>query len=53
MAGWAGRADRVLFLTGTPMENRVEEFRSLVRQLRPELAPSVTGITVSGHPPGS
>ncbi|MFF2138960.1 DEAD/DEAH box helicase [Streptomyces sp. NPDC058193] len=39
---WTRHADRVLFLTGTPMENRVEEFRSLVRQLRPELAPLVT-----------
>ncbi|MFC8657179.1 DEAD/DEAH box helicase [Streptomyces parvus] len=42
VAGWAERVERVLFLTGTPMENRVEEFRSLVRQLRPELAPSVS-----------
>ena len=42
VAGWAQRTDRVLYLTGTPMENRVEEFRSLVRQLRPELAPAVS-----------
>ncbi|MDQ0792726.1 DEAD/DEAH box helicase [Streptomyces sp. B1I3] len=42
VAGWTGHTERVLFLTGTPMENRVEEFRSLVRQLRPELAPAVT-----------
>ncbi|MFB8120312.1 DEAD/DEAH box helicase [Streptomyces sp. NPDC055962] len=42
VGGWTRHADRVLFLTGTPMENRVEEFRSLVRQLRPELAPLVT-----------
>ncbi|MFG2430995.1 DEAD/DEAH box helicase [Streptomyces sp. NPDC048590] len=42
VAGWTGHTERVLFLTGTPMENRVEEFRSLVRQLRPELAPLVT-----------
>ncbi|MFE0253661.1 DEAD/DEAH box helicase [Streptomyces sp. NPDC059010] len=38
---WARHCDRVLFLTGTPMENRVEEFRSLVRILQPELAESV------------
>ncbi|MFC8245139.1 DEAD/DEAH box helicase [Streptomyces chartreusis] len=38
---WAGHCERVLFLTGTPMENRVEEFRCLVRILRPELAESV------------
>ena len=32
---WAGRSRRVLFLTGTPMENKVEEFRVLVGHLRP------------------
>ncbi|MFE7615305.1 DEAD/DEAH box helicase [Streptomyces sp. NPDC057496] len=41
VSGWTQRTDRVLFLTGTPMENRVEEFRSLVRHLQPELAPSI------------
>ena len=30
--------DRVLFLTGTPMENRLEEFRNLVGHIRPDLA---------------
>jgi len=38
---WCGRTERVLFLTGTPMENRVEEFRSLVAHLRPEVAERV------------
>ncbi|QOV35861.1 DEAD/DEAH box helicase [Streptomyces ferrugineus] len=38
---WAEHCERVLFLTGTPMENRVEEFRSLVRILRPDLADTV------------
>ncbi|WP_392674138.1 DEAD/DEAH box helicase [Streptomyces sp. LN785] len=42
VSGWAGHTERVLFLTGTPMENRVEEFRSLVRHLQPELAPSIS-----------
>jgi superfamily II DNA or RNA helicase len=32
------RAQRILFLTGTPMENRVEEFRNLVGYLQPRLA---------------
>lgn len=38
---WAARTDHVLFLTGTPMENRVDEFRNLVRHLRPELLPGI------------
>jgi superfamily II DNA or RNA helicase len=39
---WAQATPRVLFLTGTPMENRVEEFRSLVDHLRPDVAARVT-----------
>ena len=35
---WAARSRRVVFLTGTPMENKVGEFRVLVGHLRPELA---------------
>jgi superfamily II DNA or RNA helicase len=35
---WAERCERVLFMSGTPMENRVAEFRSLVQILRPDLA---------------
>jgi superfamily II DNA or RNA helicase len=41
---WTHRIDRVLFMTGTPMENRVEEFRNLVRYLQPGLVDSVDGI---------
>lgn len=37
----AVRAQRVLFLTGTPMENRVEEFRALVGHLQPRIAQRV------------
>ncbi|WP_329175101.1 DEAD/DEAH box helicase [Streptomyces sp. NBC_01477] len=37
VAAWAARGERVLFMTGTPMENRVAEFRSLVRHLQPGL----------------
>ncbi|MGH6654618.1 MAG: DEAD/DEAH box helicase [Actinocrinis sp.] len=37
LAQWTRRIERVLFLTGTPMENRVEEFRSLVDYLQPGL----------------
>ena len=38
VSGWAARSRRVLFLTGTPMENKVAEFRVLVGHLRPEVA---------------
>ncbi|WP_405438802.1 DEAD/DEAH box helicase [Streptomyces avidinii] len=38
---WAGRCERVLFMTGTPMENRVAEFRSLVQILQPDVAEAV------------
>ncbi|GAB2724734.1 DEAD/DEAH box helicase [Streptomyces bullii] len=41
VAAWAERCERVLFLTGTPMENRVAEFRNLVRVLRPDFADTV------------
>ncbi|MEV5435564.1 SNF2-related protein [Streptomyces sp. NPDC052682] len=41
VTAWAEGCDRVLFLTGTPMENRVAEFRNLVRILRPDFADSV------------
>ncbi|MCY0940638.1 DEAD/DEAH box helicase [Streptomyces antarcticus] len=38
---WSGRCEHVLFMTGTPMENRVAEFRSLVQILQPHLAEAV------------
>ncbi len=41
IAGWTEHCERVLFLTGTPMENRVEEFRTLVRYLQPDLVPGI------------
>jgi SNF2 family DNA or RNA helicase len=50
VAAWAGHCDRVLFLTGTPMENRVEEFRSLVRYLRPELLPAIHDSSAAAGP---
>jgi superfamily II DNA or RNA helicase len=44
VASWTPRADRVLFMTGTPMENRVGEFRALVAQLQPQVAASVQSV---------
>lgn len=38
VAAAVSRAQRALFLTGTPMENRVEEFRNLVGYLHPAIA---------------
>ncbi|HEV6955123.1 MAG TPA: DEAD/DEAH box helicase [Promicromonospora sp.] len=35
---WADRSERVLFLSGTPMENRVAEFTNMVGYLQPDLA---------------
>ncbi|MFE3198053.1 DEAD/DEAH box helicase [Embleya sp. NPDC059237] len=43
LAGWTEHAGHVLFLTGTPMENRVAEFRSLVQRLQPDLVPGIHG----------
>ncbi|HEY9472986.1 MAG TPA: DEAD/DEAH box helicase [Mycobacteriales bacterium] len=42
-ADWTEVSERVLFLTGTPLENRVEEFGNLVGYLRPNLAEKVNG----------
>jgi SNF2 family DNA or RNA helicase len=41
---WASTTNRVLFLTGTPMENRVEEFRVLVNHLRPDLMLDINNV---------
>ncbi len=43
-------AKRTLYLTGTPMENRVEEFQSLVGQLQPELAAKIRPVDSVADP---
>ncbi|MFJ3221539.1 DEAD/DEAH box helicase [Kitasatospora sp. NPDC086801] len=50
VAEWTDRVDRVLFLTGTPMENRVEEFRNLVRYLQPDLLPGIHSSSAAAGP---
>jgi SNF2 family DNA or RNA helicase len=50
VAAWTQRAERVLFLTGTPMENRVEEFRNLVAYLNPLLAKGIDGVHAVAGP---
>ncbi|MEW2494832.1 DEAD/DEAH box helicase [Streptomyces nodosus] len=37
-------AERAILLTGTPLENRIEEFRNLVGYLRPDLSISASEI---------
>jgi hypothetical protein len=50
VAHWASHAQRVLFLTGTPMENRVEEFRALIHHLQPNVARRVDPTTALAGP---
>lgn len=38
---WLDQSDTVLLMTGTPMENRVDEFLTLVEHLRPRLASAI------------
>lgn len=44
MQSWIARAQRTLYLTGTPMENRVEEFRTLVGHLQPAVANPIRAV---------
>ena len=41
---WIAAAERTLFLTGTPMENRVDEFKTLIRHLQPDVAQRVRAV---------
>ncbi|MFF0010239.1 DEAD/DEAH box helicase [Streptomyces sp. NPDC005374] len=41
VALWTQKCGRTLFMTGTPMENRVAEFRNLVRMLDADIADSL------------
>ena len=40
-----GKSERLLFMTGTALENRVEEMVSLIDILQPQIAASVQGMT--------
>ncbi|MEU6378232.1 DEAD/DEAH box helicase [Streptomyces sp. NPDC046909] len=48
VAQWAEHCERALFMTGTPMENRVGEFRNLVGMLDRDLGASLS----EGDAPG-
>ncbi len=38
---WLGQAEHSLLMSGTPMENRVEEFQTLVSHIRPDVASGI------------
>lgn len=38
VAAWSRRVERVLFLTGTPLENQISDFLALIGYLQPDLA---------------
>ncbi|WFE44764.1 DEAD/DEAH box helicase [Verrucosispora sp. WMMD1129] len=40
-----GRADRAILLTGTPLENKVDEFRNLASYVRPDLTVDATDLS--------
>ncbi len=44
VAGMVERSGRTMFLTGTPLENRVAEFENLVRYLQPEIAKRLDSV---------
>ncbi|MCB0995948.1 MAG: hypothetical protein KDB21_12700 [Acidimicrobiales bacterium] len=50
VAQWGAATERVLFLTGTPMENRVTEFQALVHQLQPDVAARISAATAVAGP---
>ncbi|MFZ1489119.1 MAG: DEAD/DEAH box helicase [Ilumatobacteraceae bacterium] len=50
VAEWGRKAERVLFLTGTPMENRVEDFQALIAHLQPDVARRVDATAALAGP---
>jgi superfamily II DNA or RNA helicase len=50
VAQWGATTERVLFLTGTPMENRITEFQALVHQLQPDVAARISAATALAGP---
>lgn len=50
VARWGRSTERVLFLTGTPMENRIDEFQALVGYLQPDVARRVNPAAALAGP---
>ena len=46
-----GRTERVLFMTGTPLENRADEMVSLISVLRPDIAGKISDMTYMSRAP--
>ena len=47
----AARAERLLFMTGTALENRVDEMVSLIEALNPDLAKEIQNMSSMRHAP--
>ena len=47
----AQHSDRLLFMTGTPLENRVEEMIKLIKDLRPDIASKIRRMTFMSQAP--
>ena len=41
---WLERSRYVVLMSGTPMQNRVDEFRALVEHIRPDLARTISAV---------
>ena len=50
VAHWLREATRAMFMTGTPLENHVGEFRNLIAMLRPEVAAKLGSSSVALPP---
>lgn len=46
---WSDAAERTLFLSGTPLENRVSEFQTLIGYLQPSIAKSLNVLGLDGN----
>ncbi len=47
---WTARSEYVIFLTGTPMENRVSEFLGLVGVINPDIASQLDSAILAAGP---
>jgi SNF2 family DNA or RNA helicase len=50
IAKWLERSPNVIFLTGTPLENRVEEFVALAKLLDPKMGNELSRVAMAAGP---